>query len=267
MIEHNHKSLSKRKQCKLLGVNRNRLNPRKLKQTKLDEELMRLIDEIHMKCPFYGQRNIVYILRKQGYTVGRKRIRRLMRIMGIESIAPKPNTSKPKKGHKIYPYLLKNLPITKSNQVWCADITYIPMAKGHVYLVAIMDWHSKAVLSWKLSNSMDASFCVSALEEAIRETGATPQIFNTDQGSQFTGKKKITPSMDGKGRWVDNVFIERLWRSLKYERIRLYSYDTVRDVRGHVDSWMKFYNHERPHQGLDMRSPWNVYMENQEKAA
>jgi len=269
MIELNHKNLSQRQQCKLLGVNRNRLSPRKPKQTKLDEELMRLIDEIHMKWPFYGQRNILHVVRKQGYSVGRKRIRRLMRIMGVESLAPKPNTSKPNKEHKIYPYLLKKLPITQSNQVWCADITYIPMAKGHVYLVAIMDWYSKAVLSWEVSNSMDASFCVSALKEAIRKTGATPQIFNTDQGSQFTGKEwidcltnhKITPSMDGKGRWVDNVFIERLWRSLKYERIRLYSYDTVRDVRGHVDCWMEFYNHERPHQSLGMRSPWDVYME------
>jgi len=275
MIEENHRSLSKRQQCKLLGVNRNRLSPCKPKQTKLDEELMRLIDEIHMKWPFYGQRNILHELKKQGYTVGRKRIRRLMRIMGVESLAPKPNTSKPNKEHKIYPYLLKKLPITKSNQVWCADITYIPMAKGHVYLVAIMDWYSKAVLSWELSNSMDASFCMRALKEAMRKTGTTPQIFNTDQGSQFTGDEwincltdhKITPSMDGKGRWVDNVFIERLWRSLKYERIRLYSYDTVRDVRGHVDCWMEFYNHERPHQSLDMRSPWNVYMEALKKVA
>lgn len=267
MIEENHKHLSKRQQCKLLGVNRNRLKPRQTKQTAHDEELMRLIDEIHMKYPFYGQRNIVHALKNLGQKVGRKRVRRLMGIMGIESLAPKPNTSQPNKEHKIYPYLLKKFPIVEANQVWCADITYLPLSKGHMYLVAIMDWHSKAVLSWELSNTMDAGFCVRALERAMELTGAKPKIFNTDQGSQFTGKEwidcleknEITISMDGKGRWVDNVFIERLWRSLKYERIRLYSYETARELRAHVEQWMEFYNHERPHQALNMSSPWQVY--------
>jgi len=267
MIELNHKSLSQRQQCKLLGVNRNRLTPRPVKKSQADQELMRLIDEIHMKWPFYGQRNIQHELSKHGFSVGRKRIRRLMEIMGVKSLAPQPNTSKPNKKHKKYPYLLRNLAILKPNQVWCADITYLPMAKGHAYLVAIMDWHSKSVLSWELSNSMDASFCVKALKEAMRKTGTKPEIFNTDQGSQFTGDEwvgtlkqhDITISMDGKGRWMDNVFIERLWRSLKYERIRLYSYDTLIELRSHVETWMNFYNHERPHQALEMNSPWDIY--------
>jgi putative transposase len=263
----NHESLSQRQQCKLLGVNRNRLNPRPTKKTQEDQDIMRLIDEIHMKYPFYGQRNIQHELKKNGFSIGRKRTRRLMRMMGVESLAPQPNTSTPNKSHKKYPYLLKNLPITRPNQVWCADITYLPMAKGHVYLVAIMDWYSKSVLSWKISNSMDASFCIEALKEAMRLTGIKPDIFNTDQGSQFTGNEwisclkenDITISMDGKGRWVDNVFIERLWRSLKYERIRLYSYENVRELREHVATWMTFYNHERPHQSLEMNSPWSIY--------
>ena len=275
MIELNHKSLSQRQQCKLLGVNRNRLAPSPTKKTKEDQKLMRLIDEIHMKWPFYGQRNILHELSKYGFNIGRKRVRRLMLIMGIKSLAPQPNTSKPNKNHKKYPYLLRNITILKPNKVWCADITYLPMAKGHAYLVAIMDWHSKAVLSWELSNSMDASFCVRALKEAMRKTGTKPEIFNTDQGSQFTGEQwintlkhhHIAVSMDGKGRWVDNVFIERLWRSLKYERIRLYSYETIKELRGHVNTWMNFYNYERPHQSLGMNSPWTIYKEPRTVAA
>ena len=173
--------------------------------------------------------------------------------MGIESLAPKPNTSKPSKEHKIYPYLLRNRTISKADEVWCADITYLPMAKGHAYLIAVMDWHTRAVLSWKVSNTMDTAFCVEALQEAIRTTGRKPEIFNTDQGSQFSSddwieclkSHDIQISMDGKGRWMDNVFIERLWRSLKYEKIRLYSYDTVKELRGYVSEWMEFYNRKR----------------------
>lgn len=275
MIDPKHPKLSVRKQCKMLGVNRNRLKPTRQKISAEDRLIMRVIDENHMKWPFYGTRNHRDGLQKAGWKVGRSRIRRLMKLMGIESLAPKPNLSKPNKKHKIYPYLLKSMKIDVPDKVWCTDITYLPMAKGHVYLVAIMDWHSKAVLSWEISSSMDAGFCVRALKEAMRRTGTVPEVFNTDQGSQFTGadwigvlkEHKIRISMDGKGRWMDNVFIERLWRSLKYERIRLYSYDTVAELRGHVTEWMEFYNHTRPHQALSMQSPWDVYSRKEAKSA
>ena len=187
--------------------------------------------------------------------------------MGIESLAPKPNTSKPCKEHKIYPYLLRNRVIAKADEVWCSDITYLPMSRGHAYLIAVMDWHTRAVLSWKVSNTMDTTFCVEALEEAIRTTGRKPEIFNTDQGSQFSSDNWIESlkshdiqiSMDGKGRWMDNVFIERLWRSLKYEKIRLYSYDSIKELKEYVSAWMEFYNHERNHQALDNKTPWSLY--------
>ncbi len=186
-----------------------------------------------------------------------------------------PSTSKPAKDHTIYPYQLRNREITEVDEVWCADITYIPMERGHAYLVAIMDWHSRAVLAWGLSNTMDSGFCVRALKEAMSRTGRRPKIFNTDQGSQFTGRDWISTleahgieiSMDGKGRWMDNVFIERLWRSLKYEKIRLWSYDTVGDLRGHVADWMDFYNHRRKHQALDYATPWSIYEPIKQRAA
>lgn len=275
MIEMNHKSLSKTRQCELLNVNRNRLNPPQTKMTEEDELIMRELDEAHTAHPFYGQRNLQHVLKKKGLRIGRGRIRRLMRVMGIESLAPKPSLSKPNKKHKIYPYLLRNLAITEVDQVWCTDITYLPMEKGHAYLVAIMDWHSRAVLSWELSNTMDSSFCVRALKNAMAKTGRKPKIFNTDQGSQFTGKdwigelqtNDIKISMDGKGRWMDNVFIERLWRSLKYERIRLYSYNTLPELRQHVSEWMEFYNHERPHHSHDMETPWSQYKKIDQQAA
>ncbi|MFC0017464.1 IS3 family transposase, partial [Roseibacillus persicicus] len=179
------------------------------------------------------------------------RMRRMMRIMGIVAMVPQPTTSKPNKEHTIYPYLLRGREVRDVDEVWCVDITCIPMARGHGYLVAIMDWHSRAVLSWELSNTMDSSFCVRALNEAMRRTGRIPKIFNTDQGAQFTGRNWVSTlkasgieiSMDGKGRWMDNVFIERLWRSLKYEKIRLWSYDTVSELRTHIDDWMNYYNH------------------------
>ena len=195
-----------------------------------------------------------------------------MNIMGIESLAPKPNTSKPTPGHKIFPYLLRNKKITKADEVWCADITYIPMEKGFCYLVAIMDWHTRAVLSWELSNTMDVSFCTRALRESFGKTGRTPKIFNTDQGSQFTSpawieelkSRNIQISMDGKGRYMDNIFIERLWRSLKYEQIRLYSYQTISELEGQIWSWMDFYNHRRVHQSLKMTTPWSNYEPNEQ---
>ena len=229
MIEKNDKSLSINRQCKLLQVNRNRLQPKRDKISEDDKLIMREIDVIHLRAPFYGQRNIQWELAKIGWKIGRNRVRRLMQIMGVVSLAPMPNTSKPCKANKVYPYLVKKDQVTEANQVWCTDITYLPMEKGHAYLIAIMDWHSRAILSWEVSNSMDTAFCIRALREAIKKTGTTPKMFNTDQGSQFTSKEwiaelnkhDITISMDGKGRWADNVFIERVWRSLKYERIRL----------------------------------------------
>jgi putative transposase len=267
MIEKLHKKLSLRKQCQLLDVNRNRLEPRTERITGEDELIMRRLDELHMEFPFLGNRKLRRELRDFGWSIGRNRMRRLMRIMGIVAMVPQPTTSKPNKEHTIYPYLLRDRAISEVDEVWCADITYIPMAKGHAYLVAIMDWHRRAVLSWELSNTMDSSFCVRALNEAMGRTGRIPKIFNTDQGSQFTGLDWISTlkangieiSMDGKGRWMDNVFIERLWRSLKYEKIRLWSYDTVGELRTHIDGWMDYYNYRRKHQTHDYATPWSIY--------
>ncbi len=275
MIEKNHQKLSVRRQCELLKVNRNRLEPRAPRVRQQDELIMRHLDEIYTEMPFYGARKLRQELRQRGLRVGRNRVRRLMRLMGIEALVPQPRTSRPNKDHAVYPYLLRDRVISEVDEVWCADITYIPMSKGHAYLVAIMDWHSRAVLSWELSNTMDDSFCVRALKEAMRRTGRRPRIFNTDQGSQFTGRDWISTlkeagieiSMDGKGRWMDNVFIERLWRSLKYEKIRLWSYDTVGELRAHIEDWMEFYNHRRTHQALDYVTPWSIYQTKQAKAA
>jgi len=205
-------------------------------------------------------------LRRDGYKIGRKRVRRLMRKMGISAIYQAPRTSTPHPEHKIYPYLLRNVSITQPDHVWCADVSYIPMHRGFLYLVAIMDWASRSVLSWRISNSMDSSFCVEALEEAISRYGK-PQIFNTDQGSQFTSfdftevlkNHKITISMDGKGRWMDNVFIERLWRSLKYECVYLRDFQTGSEAREGIGSWIDFYNHERPHSSLGDSTPMEMY--------
>jgi len=273
MIETQHPKLSIRKQCELLKVNRNRLTPKPNKTLIEDHQIMRILDELHTKHPFLGQRKLQYYLKTSNcWLIGRKRIRRLMKIMGIEALVPKPNTSKPTPGHKIYPYLLRNKKVTEADEVWCADITYIPMPQGHVYLVAIMDWHTRAVLSWELSNTMDSGFCVRALKAALDKTGVSPKIFNTDQGSQFTSQdwietlktNNIEISMDGRGRWMDNVFIERLWRSLKYEQIRLYSYETIHELRTQISNWMDFYNNERVHQGLENHTPWSLYRPQEE---
>ena len=275
MIENNHKKLSIRRQCELLKVNRNRLAPATPRITAEDEEIMRCLDKIHTDLPFYGARKLCLELRDYGWRVGRRRVARLMRLMGIAALVPQPSTSKPAKDHMVYPYLLRNREISKVDEVWCADITYIPMAKGHAYLVAVMDWHSRAVLAWEVSNTMDSTFCVRALKQAMVRTGRKPEIFNTDQGSQFTGRDWISTlesngiavSMDGKGRWMDNVFIERLWRSLKYEKIRLWSYDTVGELRNHIAEWMSFYNHRRKHQTLDYATPWSIYEPIKQQAA
>lgn len=266
MIDSQHPRLSIRKQSKLLGVNRNRLQGRQTKTSQEDEEIMRRLDEFHTKWPFLGQRRLIEELRGQGIVIGRKRVRRLMQTMGIEAIAPKPPTSVSAPGHKVYPYLLRHTKVIKVDQVWCADITYLPMANGHAYLVAIMDWHSRAVLSWELSNTADTLMCLRALRQAF-VSGRRPEVFNTDQGSQFTSNewidevesRGITVSMDGKGRWIDNVFIERLWRSLKYEKTRLWSYGTILELESHIHEWMTYYNHRRKHQHLKYRTPWSIY--------
>jgi putative transposase len=254
--------------CRLLDVSRSTAYYKTAIKAPDPEEmhLKRLIDELHMKHPFMGTRSIRDQLRSRGYKINRKRVKRLMDEMGIASVAPQPNTSRPGKNHKIYPYLLRGLKIDRPNQVWATDITYIPMARGFLYLVAILDWYSRKVLSWRLSISMDSAFCLDALNEAIQTYGA-PEIFNTDQGSQFTSEEftgalkssNIKISMDGKGRWTDNVFIERLWRSLKYEEVYLKAYETVTEARSDIKGWIRFYNHERTHQSLGRQTPEQVY--------
>lgn len=227
---------------------------------------MRLIDELFTAHPFYGSRQMRNALRRMGHKTNRKRVQRLMRKMGLQSIAPRPNTSKAHPQHKVYPYLLRGLNIVRPNHVWCSDITYIRLSGGFVYLTAIMDWHSRYVLSWELSVSMESDFCVSSLERALRLYGR-PEIFNTDQGSQYTGNdftgvlkdNQITISMDGKGRFTDNIFIERLWRSVKYEEIYIMEYQSVKDLRFALEQYFEFYNYERPHQSFDGQTPAEIY--------
>ena len=228
-------------------------------------EIMRLIDEEFLRYPFYGSRKLIPYLKEKGFIVNKKRVLRLMRLMGISPIYPKPNLSKPGKGHKIYPYLLRDLPIVRPDQVWSTDITYIPMRGGFVYLTAVIDWFSRYVLAFELSNTLDTSFCIRALQSALEVS--QPTIFNTDQGSQFTSldftsvlkERDIAISMDGKGRAIDNVFIERLWRSLKYEMIYLNEFNSVSQLYDELSSYFRFYNTERYHQALDYRRPAEVY--------
>ncbi len=265
-VDPKHSELSIVRQCELLKMSRSSYYYDPKGEGELNLNLMRLIDEQFLETPFYGSRQMVRHLRRQGYSIGRKRIRRLMRKMGISAIYQTPRTSKPHAEHKIYPYLLRNVSITRPDHAWCADITYIPMRRGFLYLVAIMDWASRSVLAWRLSNSMDPSFCVEALEEAIARYGK-PEIFNTDQGSQFTSYEftqvlkdnGIATSMDGKGRWMDNVFIERLWRSLKYECVYLYDFQTGSEAREGIGRWIDFYDHERPHSSLGDSTPMEMY--------
>jgi putative transposase len=229
-----------------------------------DEELavMRRIDELHLQWPFYGSRKLCHALRAEGVGINRKRTQRLMRLTGLESVAPKPTTSVPHPEHPRFPYLLRNLLVFRPNQVWAADITYIPMAHGFAYLVAIIDWYSRRVLSWRLSNTLDSTFCVEALEDALGRF-PKPEIFNTDQGSQFTAEAftkvlrgaGVTISMDGRGRCIDNVFVERVWRSLKYEEVFLHAYDDLDEARDGIGRYFEFYNLVRPHQALGYRTP------------
>jgi putative transposase len=257
MIESNHSDLAIAIQCELVGMGRSTYYYQPSGENDFNLKLMRMMDEQHLKTPWYGQRQHVRHLRRQGYDIGRTRVRRLMRLMGLRSLAPQPFTSKPAPGHRIYPYLLRDLQVNRAHQVWCADVTYIPMARGFLYLVAVMDWHTRKVLSWRLSNTLDGLFCVEALQAALARYGK-PEIFNTDQGCQFTSADftdvlkaaAIDISMDGKGRWIDNVFIERLWRSLKYEHVYLYAHETMKQARRGIDQWMCYYNAERPHSSL-----------------
>ena len=265
----NDKTLPVKTKCNLLAVSRSTLYYKPMERPAVREDLLlcRLIDELHTQYPWMGSRSIRDQLEaKLKRPVNRKRVQRLMRIMGISAVCPKPGTSRPGKGHRIYPYLLHNVSIDRTNQVWATDITYIPMRRGFAYLVAVMDWYSRRVLSWRLTTSMDSGFCVDALQEALQWYGS-PEIFNTDQGAQFTSEvfttvlkeARIKISMDGRGRWIDNVFIERLWRSLKYEEVYLHAYETVFEARTGIDRWMRFYNSVRTHQSLDRLTPDQVY--------
>ena len=265
MIDHQHPLLSIVRQCRLLGISRSGVYYQPKGISDEDLALMKLIDRQYLDTPFYGARKIAVWLKSQGQWVNRKRVRRLMRVMGLKAIYRRPKTSQPTAGHKIYPYLLGGLKITRPNQVWAADITYIPMARGFLYLVAIIDWYSRYVLSWRLSNTLDSGFCIEALEEALRES--KPEIFNTDQGTQFTSEAftgflkqhGIKISMDGKGSYNDNLFIERLWRSVKYEEVYLKAYQDGRDARIGLSNYFRFYNIERPHQALGYRTPAEVF--------
>ncbi len=258
--------LSIQKQSKLLKVSRSSVyyKPRPLSEDEL--KLMRAIDALHLEHPFAGSRMLRDFLLRDGVRVGRRHMRTAMRRMGIEAIYRKPNTSKPAQGHKIYPYLLRNVVVTRANQVWSTDISYIPMKRGFVYLVAVIDWFSRRVLNWKLSITMDVSFCLEALDEALKKYGK-PEIFNTDQGSQFTSidftgrlkKEGIAISMDGKGRWCDNVFVERFWRSIKYEEVYLHAYDSVSEARSRIGQYIQFFNSRRPHSSLQAQTPDQVY--------
>jgi putative transposase len=258
--------LSIRRQCKLLSLNRSTAYYEPRPTPADDLELMRLIDELYTARPIYGSRKMAERLRERGHEVNRKRVQRLMRLMGLVALEPRRSTSRPHPAHKKYPYLLRGVEVVRANQVWSTDITYVPMARGFVYCVAIIDWYSRMVLSWRLSNTLDASFCVDALDEALRRYG-TPEIFNTDQGSQFTSDDFIDRlknsgaqiSMDGKGRWRDNVFVERLWRSLKHEEVYLHAYDDVPEARSRIGDYFAFFNDERPHQALGYSVPSAVY--------
>ena len=266
MIDATDPKLSVSRQCRLLCLNRSSYYYKNKPVKPEDLKLMRLIDEQYLKTPSWGSRSMRNHLRRLGYKINRKRVQRLMRLMGLEAIYPKPKTSRPHPAHKVYPYLLRNMVVERPNQVWAADITYIPMNRGFMYLVAVMDWHSRKVLSWRISNSLDTEFCTQAVEEALGRYGA-PEIFNTDQGAQFTSNEfsellkshKVQISMDGRGRVQDNIFIERLWWTLKYQYLYLWSFNNGTELRQGLGQWFEFYNSERCHQALDNLTPDEVY--------
>jgi len=266
MIEPERSDPSISRQCQLMGLNRSSFyyKPRPIKIE--DLELMRLIDEQYLKTPSYGSRSMTRHFRRQGRKVNRKRIQRLMRLMGIEAIYPKPHTSRPYPENRIYPYLLRNLSIDHVNQVWASDITYIPMARGFMYLCVVMDWYSRRILSWRLSNTLESDFCVHALNEALSRYGM-PEIFNTDQGAQFTSNDFTQPlkdhgvaiSMDGRGRCQDNIFVERLWWTIKHHYLYLHAFESGSQLRHGLSEWIRYYNMERGHSSLDDRTPDEVY--------
>ncbi len=266
MIASTGKRPSLRRQCALLSLHRSGLAYQPVPTDRDDLAMMREMDKIHLQWPFYGSRRIAVELRRRGHKVNRKRVRRLMLVMGIEAMAPGPSTSRPRKADKKYPYLLRNLLITRPNQVWATDITYIPLRHGFIYLVAIIDWFSRKVLSWRLSNTLDISFCIDALDDALARFGR-PEIFNSDQGCQFTAEEfvqrlldaGVAISRDGKGRCLDNVFAERLWRSLKYEEVYLKSYDSIAEARREIGNYLAFFNDERPHQAHAYQTPDEIF--------
>jgi putative transposase len=268
MIDRKH-ALPLVRQARELGISRGSVYYLPRPVSPADLAIMRRIDELHLEFPFAGSRMLRDLLRQEGTTIGRLHVASLMKKMAIEAIYRRPNTSKPSPGHKIYPYLLRGLPIVRPNQVWASDISYIPMAKGFVYLVAIVDWFSRKVLAWRVSITMQADFCVEALEEALGRYG-NPEIFNTDQGSQFTGmaftgvllREKVAISMDGRGAWRDNVIVERLWRSVKYEEVYLHAYSAVSEARGSIGRYLGFYNSRRPHSSLAAKTPDQTYFDN-----
>ena len=265
MIDRGH-ALSITRQAKALGISRSGVYALPRRAPDVDLALMRRIDELHLDYPFAGSRMLQGLLAAEGRKAGRLHVSTLMKRMGIEAIYRRPNTSKPEPGHKIFPYLLRKLPVTRSNQVWAMDLTYIPMARGFIYLAAVIDWFSRKVLAWRLSISMDKTFCIEAVEEAVARYGK-PEIFNTDQGSQFTSEaftglllgNGIKISMDGKGAWRDNVFVERLWRTVKYEEVYLHAYDSVAEARSSIGRYLSFYNSRRPHSSLDRQTPDQAY--------
>ena len=267
LIDRDHPQLSVRRQAALVSVNRNRLAVGRPRVSDEDLAICKELDAIHLERPYYGSRRMAYELVRRGFEVGRGRVRRLMRFMGLRTTYPRPRTSIQAKDHPVYPYLLRSLEIDRPNQVWCSDITYIPMRRGFAYLVVIMDWHSRAVLGWRLSNTLDTSFCLDALREAAATAGGWPEILNTDQGCQFTSSawidlaesNGVRVSMDGRRRWIDNVMVERFWRSLKYEDVYLREYRDLVELEGGLAAWINFYNHERPHQGLANSTPWSIW--------
>ena len=268
MIDRTH-DLPVSRQCQILSLARSTAYYRRQEPSEAELALMRRIDELHLDYPFAGSRMLRDLLKAEGHQIGRKRVARLMKKMGIEAIYKKPNTSRRHTSHPVYPYLLRHLAITRPNQVWAADITYIPMRRGFVYLFAVMDWTSRRVLAWRLSNTLTTDFCIEAMQEAIMRYGV-PEIFNTDQGSQFTSleftellkQHGIAISMDGKGCWRDNVFVERLWKSIKYEEVYLRAYDTVSAAKAGIGNYLTFYNGRRPHSTLDGRTPDAFYFAN-----
>jgi putative transposase len=273
MVEAQHSDISQRRQCQLLGLNRAALYYQAVEESAENLQLMRLLDEQYTHYPFYGVLKMTEWLRTQHYQVNPKRVRRLLRKMGLMAVYPKPNLSRAALGHKVYPYLLRGLRIERVNQVWSTDITYVRLSKGYVYLVAIIDWFSRYVLSWELSVSLDTTFCMSALEKALQSQ--RPAIFNSDQGCQFTSqeftarlfKEGIKISMDGRGRALDNIFVERLWRSVKYEEIYLKDYEDVKEALKGLGSYFAFYNQERLHQSLGYQTPEAVYRQGQKQVA